>query len=332
MGKDKEKERNAPKDIKFDCLVMDVDCHPDNEILTTADIDGNVKIFKYSTTGENEELNTLTHHKKSCRRSRFLPNGEKFVTCSKDKSMCVIDTSTYEVVHTYSKSHKSPIYSLCIIDDNIIASGDDDGTLKLWDLRKQKSVMEMKECEEFISDMVIDESKKILLATSGEGTLTTFDVKKHKMRLQSELFESEFLSITALEDKDKVVVGDGDGVLNIFNKGEWSNISDRFPGHPMSIDCLVTIHRNLIVTGCMDGKIRAVNILPNNIVEIVGKHNQFPIESLSLTHCQDLLVSCSHDQKIKFWNISHLYDLNTERPEEVKAHRKTKKQKFFDDL
>lgn len=100
--------------------------------------------------------------------------------------------------------------------------------------------------------------------------------------------------------------------------------------------------------------VRAVNILPNNIVEVIGKHAQFPIESLSLSYCQDILVSCSHDQKvkihfsrniqffyfikhfsyvqIKFWNISHLYDLNTERPEEVKAHKKVKRRNFFEDL
>lgn len=47
-----------------------------------------------------------------------------------------------------------------------------------------------------------------------------------------------------------------EGILNIFNWGEWGNISDRFPGHPESVDCLVPITENIICTGSTDGIIR----------------------------------------------------------------------------
>ncbi len=54
--------------------------------------------------------------------------------------------------------------------------------------------------------------------------------------------------------------GTGDGVLNIFNWGEWGNISDRFPGHPMSVDCMVQITEDIICTGSIDGIIRLVSL------------------------------------------------------------------------
>ena len=56
-----------------------------------------------------------------------------------------------------------------------------------------------------------------------------------------------------------MVCGSGEGVLNIFNWGEWGNLSDRFPGHPMSIDCLLPISQDKVVTGSMDGVIRSVS-------------------------------------------------------------------------
>ena len=55
-----------------------------------------------------------------------------------------------------------------------------------------------------------------------------------------------------------MVCGTGEGTLNIFNWGEWGNISDRFPGHPMSIDCIVPLTPDIICTGSMDGVIRYV--------------------------------------------------------------------------
>ncbi len=58
-----------------------------------------------------------------------------------------------------------------------------------------------------------------------------------------------------LQKEGKVVCGTGDGVLNIFNWGEWGNISDRFPGHAMSVDCMVPVTEDIVCTGSMDGSI-----------------------------------------------------------------------------
>ena len=55
---------------------------------------------------------------------------------------------------------------------------------------------------------------------------------------------------------EKVVCGCGEGELNMFTWGQWGNISDRFPGHPMSVDCMVPITEDIICTGSGDGKIR----------------------------------------------------------------------------
>ena len=59
--------------------------------------------------------------------------------------------------------------------------------------------MEMKENDEFISDMVIDDNNRVLIASSGDGTLSAFDIRKHKLKLQSELFDSELLSIAKVK-------------------------------------------------------------------------------------------------------------------------------------
>ena len=50
--------------------------------------------------------------------------------------------------------------------------------------------------------------------------------------------------------------GTGDGILNLFSWGEWGDISDRFPGHPLSIDSCVAVSDNVVCTGSMDGIIR----------------------------------------------------------------------------
>lgn len=51
---------------------------------------------------------------------------------------------------------------------------------------------------------------------------------------------------------------------------------------------------------------RAVNILPNRVLGCVGQHLGEPIEQLAVAPGGQLLASCAHDQKVKFWDISSL--------------------------
>ncbi len=64
-----------------------------------------------------------------------------------------------------------------------------------------------------------------------------------------------------------------------------------------------------------------MNILPNRLLGVVGEHEDFPVENLSKSHCNTYLASCSHDQKIKFWNIEDIPSIK------VDANQKAKKAK-----
>jgi len=62
-----------------------------------------------------------------------------------------------------------------------------------------------------------------------------------------------------------------------------------------------------------------VNVLPNRVLGCVGQHPGEPIEQLALAPGGQLLASCAHDQKVKFWDVSALRGLV------VDEYRKKKK-------
>ena len=72
---------------------------------------------------------------------------------------------------------------------------------------------------------------------------------------------------------------------------------------------------------------RAVNILPNRFLGVVGEHKRSPIEDLVVTHDSEILASCSHDQKIKFWSVDHLH--RKEVNPKSKVNRKDKRARFL---
>lgn len=83
------------------------------QITSHEDILTNIFIYQqfifrhtYSTTGENNELMNLEHHKKACRALKFSSDGIHLYTASKDKSIQVIDLNTGSVKQKLKGAHR----------------------------------------------------------------------------------------------------------------------------------------------------------------------------------------------------------------------------------
>ncbi|KAM9130448.1 WD repeat-containing protein 55 isoform 1-T1 [Pangshura tecta] len=299
--------RDTPEDISFEAAANTIAFHPSQDILAAGDVDGDVYVYSYSCVeGGNQELWSSGHHLKSCREVSFSHDGHKLFTVSKDKSIHILNVEEGRLVTRFSKAHSSALNSLLVIDEHLFATGDDGGMLKVWDLRKGIAIMEMRQHEEYISSMAIDENKKLLLTTSGDGTMGVFNIKRQRFELLSEPQSGDLTSVVLMKRGKKVACGSSEGTIYLFNWDGFGATSDRFAVKAESIDCMVPVTENVLCTGSIDGVIRAVNILPNRVIGSVGQHLGEPIEQLAKSHTGQLLASCGHDQKVKFWDISSL--------------------------
>jgi len=120
------------------------------------------------------------------------------------------------MITKYKRAHNSPINCLCIVDNCVLATGDDDGYVKLWDYRQKKPLAEFHDCDDYISDLTCANDRRTLLTTSGEGTLTVYNVRKKKLQIQSELMDSDLTACRIIKDGTKVVCSTMEGVLYFF--------------------------------------------------------------------------------------------------------------------
>ena len=154
---------------------------------------------------------------------------------------------------------------------------------------------------------------------------------------QSDNQEDELLSLVLLKKSQKLLVGSQQGILSLFSYNQWADISDRFPGHPQSIDALLKIDEDTVLTGSSDGLVRAVQLLPNALLGVLGGHDGFPVEGLGWSAGRKMVGSISHDENIRLWDASLLNeddgdddgdddeDEDEEEMKEVKAETKSKK-------
>ncbi|KAL7444517.1 hypothetical protein ACHAXH_008376 [Discostella pseudostelligera] len=267
-----------------------------------------------------------------------------------------------------SKLYQLPHSSPC---GPALVTGDDVGTVRLWDTRmcgagsnatKKSSsssnnnnnnnnnpfdnlmkiptgcIQHWKVNHDYMTDFVTNDDGSTLFASSADGTLSVFDIRfvnrkgtprsviqpdidphnptsavvrtekqwEQSGYTQSDNQEDELLSMVLLKNSQKLLVGSQQGILSLFSYNQWADISDRFPGHPQSIDALLKIDEDTVLTGSSDGLVRAVQLLPNALLGVLGGHDGFPVEGLGWSAGRKMVGSVSHDEYIRLWDASLL--------------------------
>ena len=303
-----EAKRDHPPVIHCEDFITDLCFHPHEDLLAVSNIVGDVVLYKY-TNDENSIVRTLEVHTKACRDIEFSEDGKTLFSASKDKSVMLSDVESGKLVRFFDEAHDAPLYCLLVIDENLFATGDDDGCVKLWDLRQNSPgpVYKTKKNEDYISDMVTNERKNFLLCSSGDGSLTTIDLNNRKVHMQSEEYEEELTCLGLFRSESKLLAGSSKGKLFLYNWNEFGLHSDLFPGTKSAINDLIPITENIVVTACEDGVLRATHLFPHRHLGVVGQHD-LSVEKVDICNNGDFVASSSHNNDIKFWNIRYFED------------------------
>lgn len=305
-----KKPRSKPPNIKVKDFVTDISFHTSSDIIAIGTVTGDILIYQYSNE-ENTLLKSLEVHSKACRTVEFTVDGSSIISSSRDKSIMITDVETSKLKRFLDDAHTDPVYSMLVMDENLFATGDDEGTVKLWDIRERSTdpIFSLKEVEDHISCLVTTDAKKYLLATSGDGFLTTFSIPGKRMYVQSEPYPDELTSMGVFRNGSKLIVSSAKGDFYAFNWGQFGYHCDAFTIPLSPVSKMIPITERIAITGGEEGILRATHMVPGRVLGVVGQHG-LAIEALDINHTGDLIASSSHDNDIRFWNIKYFEEFN----------------------
>ena len=78
--------------------------------------------------------------KGNVRSLEFDPTGSTIFSGGEDKSFQIIDTETFKTVLKIADAHDAALYKIKPINENLLVTGDEDGTVKLWDKRQSSNM------------------------------------------------------------------------------------------------------------------------------------------------------------------------------------------------
>ncbi|GFZ44714.1 WD repeat-containing protein JIP5 [Saitozyma sp. JCM 24511] len=314
------KLRNQPFDLAF---------HPTQPILVAALLTGEIKAFRYDDeTGESSSAWSIRPTKRTARALSAEEQGDFVWMGGKAGGLFQIDMASGAIKSERLEAHEStthgrvPINRLFCVNENLVATGDDDGVIKFWDPRQQESIRSYSQHYDYISDFAYFDDKRQLISTSGDGHLSAIDIRSSKASplAVSDDQEDELLSITTIKGGTRCVVGSGLGILSVWDRKKgWGDCVDRIPGHPASIDAVVALTDDVIASGSEDGMIRVMQILPNKFLGVIATHEEYPIERIRLDRQRKWLGSVSHDDCIKLTDVEDLFDESDDEDMEDEA-------------
>jgi WD40 repeat protein len=313
-----------PPPIVCPCAVFDIAFHPRSDVLAVALVDGTVSLFGVSRASAPKPLASSSPHAASIRSLRFSADGESLLCASADGAVSQLDASGAAVWRGGTSGASTPVNVVEPLGaGSVFAAGDESGAVKIWDARAAGGAgarpVTFEKQEDVITALLWDAARGTLLAASGDGTLGVYDLRKAPGKLAALTAPDgeELLSLAALKGGALAVAGTQDGVLLSWDWGAWGDesrgvggSSKRFAGHPESIDALLVVDDDTLVTGSSDGLIRLVTVAPNKLVGIIGEHgdDDDPVERLAWSRDRTIIASTGHDDTVRFWDVAYLFE------------------------
>ena len=229
-------------------LPFSVDFHPSQRLVAASTVSGQVKLFEYdpppppqaasekqsasaaATAAELRERWSARPHSDACRRAKFAADGASIFSTGTDGTLQQRDTETNKPIWRirHASKTKASINALTLLGEGIgVATGDDDGAVRCWDLRQKTSALTFSEHSDYIADMLYTDQRRgnTLAVAGGDGHLAVFDLRAGRLWARSDPQEDELLCCALLKRGKKLLCGTQSGTVGIFSWGDFGDVT-----------------------------------------------------------------------------------------------------------
>ncbi|CAF0764496.1 unnamed protein product [Rotaria sordida] len=156
--------------------------HADGEIMASAGFDR--KIFLWNVYDQCYNWYVLTGHGGAIMEIQWSPDGSELASCSTDKLAYIWDITTCQRVKKL-KGHQSFVNSIGYsrIGKDMICTGSDDGTVKIWDRRKRGEVMTFESTYQVLT-CCFNASSDAIFSGGIDNTIKMWDLRKQDITLR----------------------------------------------------------------------------------------------------------------------------------------------------
>ncbi|CAJ0561664.1 unnamed protein product, partial [Mesorhabditis spiculigera] len=185
-------------------------------------------------------------------------------------------------------------------DGGQIATGGEDGKLKVWSARTSFCVVTFTEHTSGISSVAWTQNGKAVLSASLDGTVRAHDLKRYRNFRTLVCPEPTQLGALAVDAAGDIVIAAAKELFSVFVWSlETGRLLDVLAGHS-SIVPSISLHGNQLVTGSLDKTFKLWNVTESQTVD----HTDLVCECVAIrfSPCGNLIAVLTMDSTIGFYS------------------------------
>lgn len=260
---------------------------PDGQIMLSG---GNDRLITVRHLGTGKIIRTFTGHTNSIYTLALTLDGQTLVSGGRDATLHVWDLNTLSNYSSRSPTHRvigdGLMYTLSGHSDSInavaissngqlLVSGSEDNTIKLWNLHTQECLATLEGHEAEVKAVAISPDAQLLISGSADHTIKLWQLPNHP---------------------DELICPDPIYTLT---------------GHSGWVNCLaISPDGQLLASGSLDKTIKLWQLETGELKStLVGHWDE--INHLAISGDGRTLISCSRDETIQVWHLEMLKPLHS---------------------
>lgn len=160
--------------------IWDLTFHPEKKYMLSSSEDNTCKLWDMST---RSEIFSFNDHTKWLFSASFSPSGNYIITASADNRAIIYDIIKKELV-CYLEGHTGWVWSTVFIDENIVATGSQDSSIRIWEINYESKTYECIHilCKHlsWVVSLGYDTETHLIYSASADETVKVWDTTNYQ--------------------------------------------------------------------------------------------------------------------------------------------------------
>jgi small GTP-binding protein len=188
-------------------------------------------------------------------------------------------------------------------DGNTLASGSNDNTIKLWDVKNAKLIRSLEGHSDSVRSVVFSPDGNILASGSNDNTIKLWDVKNAKLIRSLEGHSNSVRSVVFSPDGN-ILASSSDRIIKLWDV-KSAKLIRSLEGHNYSVQIVVfSPDGNILASGSYDHIIKLWDIKSAKLIGSLEGHSN-SVRSVVFSPDGNILASGSYDNTIKLWDVNN---------------------------
>jgi len=268
-------------------------------------------IFLWNVQGECDNFMMMKGHRNAITELHWTTDGETLITASPDMSVRAWDAVTGKQIKKMAE-HSSFVNSCCPArrGPQLIVSGSDDGTAKLWDLLVKGSVKTFSEDYQVTAVAFADASDKVY--TGGiDNTVRVWDLRKDETVMQLKGHTDTISGMSVSPDGTFLLTNGMDATLRCWDMRPYAPTNrcvKLFSGHQHNFEknllkCSWSPDGKMVSAGSSCRNVFIWDVTSRRVLYKLPGHKGC-VDEVSFHPKEPVVASCSHDKTLYLGEIA----------------------------